>query len=121
MPSDHDGRGITVPCHYCHHSEAGGGKRPVGSPQWAQIPETDVVGRVGALVSAARSGGHQVVWVLHASPRSGGPFDPESGDVQVMEEFSRIPGEPVLTRTSRNAFSTARPGRHLTASEWTRW
>jgi nicotinamidase-related amidase len=86
------------------------------SPEWAQISDPNVVGRVGTLVSAARSGGHQVVWVLHASPESDGPFDPESGEVRLMEEFSPALGEPVLTKTSRNAFTTTRLGQHLTSS-----
>jgi nicotinamidase-related amidase len=86
------------------------------SPGWAQLSDPGVVGRVGALVSAARRGGHGVVWVLHGSPGSGGPFDPENGQVRLMEEFSPASGEPVLVKTSRNAFTTTRLGQHLTAA-----
>lgn len=86
------------------------------SPDWAQVSDPGVVGRVGALVGAARDGGHGVVWVLHANPGSGGPFDPAEGDVRLMGEFAPAPDEPVLTKTSRNAFTTTRLGQHLTAS-----
>lgn len=86
------------------------------SPEWAQVSDPGVVARVGALVGAARDGGHGVVWVLHANPGSGGPFDPAGGDVRLMGEFAPAPDEPVLTKTSRNAFTTTRLGQHLTAS-----
>jgi nicotinamidase-related amidase len=47
-----------------------------------------------------------VVWVLHTEPGSGGVFDPASEHVRLMDGLAPAPGEPVLTKTSRNAFTT---------------
>jgi nicotinamidase-related amidase len=62
---------------------------------------------VNRLVAHARARGDLVVWVLHEEPGSGGPFDPESGHVRLLEELGRpLAGEPVLRKTAHNAFTT---------------
>jgi nicotinamidase-related amidase len=47
-----------------------------------------------------------VVWVLHAEPGSGGEFDPARGHVRVVAELEPAAGEPIITKTSHNAFTT---------------
>src|SRR5688572_335961 len=75
-------------------------------PIWAHRSNPDLVDRVGRLVDAARVRGDLVVWVLHAEPGSGGVFDPASGHVRLIDGLVPLPGEPRLTKTAHNAFTT---------------
>ena len=75
-------------------------------PLWQAVSNPAVVERVGVLVDAARAAGDLVVWVLHAEPGSGGEFDPVRGHVRVMAGLEPAPGEPIITKTSHNAFTT---------------
>ncbi|MEU8611742.1 isochorismatase family protein [Actinoplanes sp. NPDC048791] len=75
-------------------------------PLWQAVSNPAVVERVGVLVDAARAAGDLVVWVLHAEPGSGGEFDPARGHVRVMAGLEPAPGEPIITKTSHNAFTT---------------
>jgi nicotinamidase-related amidase len=73
---------------------------------WRAISAPGIAGDVARLVDGVRASGDLVVWVLHAEPGSGGPFDPASGHVRLIEPLAPLPGEPVLTKTSHNAFTT---------------
>ena len=73
---------------------------------WAAVSNPDIVDDVGALVAAARQRGDLVVWVLHSEPGTGTVFDPAGGLVRLMDGLEPREGEPVLTKTSRNAFTT---------------
>jgi len=73
---------------------------------WARVSTPDIVGRANRLVDLARQAGDLVVWVLHTEPGSGNPFDPDSGFVRLMDGLKPEPGDPVLAKTSRNAFTT---------------
>ena len=75
-------------------------------PLWRAVNNPAVVERVGVLVDAARTAGDLVVWVLHAEPGSGGDFDPARGQVRVMTGLEPVAGEPIITKTSHNAFTT---------------
>jgi nicotinamidase-related amidase len=76
-------------------------------PLWAQISNPGIAERVNRLVALARAAGDLVVWVLHTEPGSGDVFDPESGHVRLFEELGApSEGEPVLHKTSHNAFTT---------------
>ena len=75
-------------------------------PSWSAVSTPDVIDRVARLVEAARADGDLVVWVLHAEPGSDTVFDPANGHVRLVEELVPRPGEPVVTKTSINAFST---------------
>ncbi|MEU4568262.1 isochorismatase family protein [Micromonospora sp. NPDC023956] len=75
-------------------------------PIWAYRSNPDLVERVGRLVDAARDRGDLVVWVLHAEPGSGGVFDPVSGHVRLLDGLEPRDGEPRLTKTVHNAFTT---------------
>jgi nicotinamidase-related amidase len=75
-------------------------------PLWQAVSNPGIVGQVNRLVDAARVRGDLVVWVLHAAPGTGTPFDPASGHVRLMDGLVPRAGEPVLTKTSVNAFTT---------------
>ncbi len=85
-------------------------------PEWADTLTPGIAEPVNRLVDLARSAGDLVVWVLHTEPGTGGPFDPESGHVRLFEELSEPrDGEPVLRKTSHNAFTTTNLQQILTA------
>ncbi|WP_026923902.1 cysteine hydrolase family protein [Glycomyces arizonensis] len=75
-------------------------------PDWAAISDPDIAEKAGRLVDHARAEGDLVVWVLHTAPGSGGAFDPDQGHVRYIEGLKPEPGEPELTKTSHNAFTT---------------
>jgi nicotinamidase-related amidase len=75
-------------------------------PSWAAISDPGIAGQAGQLAEAARTDGDLVVWVLHAEPGTGTAFDPASGNVRLMDGLAPQEGEPVITKTSHNAFTT---------------
>jgi nicotinamidase-related amidase len=75
-------------------------------PGWATISNPGIVGQVNQLVDAARADGDLVIWVLHAEAGSGTVFDPASGYVRLIDGLAVRDGEPVITKTSHNAFTT---------------
>lgn len=75
-------------------------------PLWRTLDNPDLIGNVRRLVDAARATGELVVWVLHAEYGSGGLFDPANGKVRIVDELVPAENEPILTKTSHNAFST---------------
>jgi nicotinamidase-related amidase len=75
-------------------------------PLWQAISNPGIADDVARLVDGVRASGDFVVWVLHTEPGSGGTFDPASGHVQLIEPLAPRPGEPVLAKTSHNAFTT---------------
>jgi nicotinamidase-related amidase len=83
--------------------------------RWQAVSNPDIVAAANRLVDAARSAGDLVVWVLHSEPGSKTPFDPQSGFVRLMDGLQPLAGEPILTKTSRNAFTTTNLQQLLTA------
>lgn len=75
-------------------------------PLWRATSNPDIVDRVNRLVALARAEGDLVVWVLHTEPGSGGVFDPALGHVRLMDGLAHQPDDPLLTKTSHNAFTT---------------
>ena len=75
-------------------------------PLWAAISNPGIAGDVARLVDGARASGDLVAWVLQSEPGSGTPFDPASGYVRYLAPLAPEPGEPQLTKTSHNAFTT---------------
>jgi nicotinamidase-related amidase len=73
---------------------------------WRRVSTPDIAAKAGELVSIAREAGDLVVWVLHSEPGTGDAFDPACGFVRLMDGLEPQSGEPVLTKTSRNAFTT---------------
>ncbi|RSM71510.1 cysteine hydrolase [Kibdelosporangium aridum] len=83
-------------------------------PNWAELSNPDIVGQVNRLVDLARAENDLVVWVLHSEPGSGTVFDPASGHVRLLDGLKPDEGEPVLTKTSHNAFTTTNLQQTLT-------
>jgi nicotinamidase-related amidase len=75
-------------------------------PLWPAISNPGIASDVADLVNGARANGDLVVWVLHAEPGSGSTFDPASGHVRYLDPLEPQAGEPQLTKTSHNAFTT---------------
>jgi nicotinamidase-related amidase len=75
-------------------------------PLWQAVSDPEIVDKVGRLVDAARAQGDLVVWVLHTEPGTGTVFDPASGHVRLMSGLDPRDGEPVISKTSINAFTT---------------
>jgi nicotinamidase-related amidase len=75
-------------------------------PNWSAVDHPDIADRVNRLVAAARDRGDLVVWILHTEPGTGGAFDPTEGHVRLIEGLTPIEGEPVIPKTSHNAFTT---------------
>ncbi|WP_328492011.1 cysteine hydrolase [Streptomyces sp. NBC_00414] len=75
-------------------------------PLWATISDPKIADQVNRLVRLARQAGDPVVWVLHCEPGSGDVFDPALGHVRLMEELEQADGEPLIHKTSHNAFTT---------------
>lgn len=75
-------------------------------PLWQSISDPRIAERVDRLVRLARRAGDLVVWVLHTEPGSGDTFDPALGHVRLMGELRRLDAEPLLHKTSHNAFTT---------------
>jgi nicotinamidase-related amidase len=84
-------------------------------PVWRAISNPEIATTVGRLVDSTRAAGDLVVWVLHAEPGSGSPFDPANGFVHFIEPLAPADGEPVLTKTSHNAFTTTNLQQLLTS------
>ncbi|WP_280726037.1 isochorismatase family protein [Kitasatospora sp. MAA4] len=76
-------------------------------PQWEQTANPKIAEPVNRLVRLARANGDKVIWVLHTEPGTGGVFDPALGHVRPLDELEQPePGEPVVRKTSHNAFTT---------------
>src|SRR5579863_8276294 len=75
-------------------------------PLWPAISNPGIASDVARLVDGARADGDLVVWVLHSEPGSGTAFDPASGHVRYIGPLKPQAGEPRLTKTSHNAFTT---------------
>jgi nicotinamidase-related amidase len=84
-------------------------------PVWRAISNPEIATSVGRLVDCTRAAGDLVVWVLHAEPGSGSPFDPANGFVRFIRPLAPADGEPVLTKTSHNAFTTTNLQQLLTS------
>ncbi|MDJ0344644.1 isochorismatase family protein [Streptomyces sp. H10-C2] len=84
-------------------------------PLWQASSNPGIVGKVNSLVAYARESGDLVVWVLHSEPGTGGVFDPAGGHVRLMEGLEPLDGEPVLSKTSHNAFTTTNLQQLLTS------
>lgn len=75
-------------------------------PLWEAISNPKIAHQVDRLVRLARKAGDTVVWVLHSEPGTGNTFDPALGHVRLLNELERRADEPLLHKTSHNAFTT---------------
>ena len=85
-------------------------------PLWRTLHNPLIIDNVARLVEAARAAGDDVVWVVHAEPGTGGLFDPANGYVRIVDELTPGPTEPIITKTSHNAFTTTNLQQILTAA-----
>ncbi|MGX1840187.1 cysteine hydrolase family protein [Streptomyces diastaticus] len=84
-------------------------------PEWSRMADPDIARPVDRLVALARDRGDLVVRVLHTEPGTGNAFDPEQGHVRPLAELApTLPGEPLLTKTAHNCFTTTPLQRLLT-------
>jgi nicotinamidase-related amidase len=83
-------------------------------PLWEAVSNPDIVAQVNRLVDAARERGDLVVWVLHSEPGTGDVFDPARGFVRLMDGLAPRPDEPLIVKTSINAFTTTNLHQTLT-------
>ncbi|MEE6258497.1 cysteine hydrolase family protein [Plantactinospora sonchi] len=84
-------------------------------PNWAATSNPEIVKQVRLLTETFRASGDLVVWVLHTEPGTGTVFDPALGFVRLMDGLDVAPGEPVLRKTSHNAFTTTNLQQLLTS------
>ncbi|MDV5147447.1 isochorismatase family protein [Streptomyces sp. SBC-4] len=84
-------------------------------PLWEAVSDPKIADKVNRLVRLSRRAGDLVVWVLHSEPGAGDVFDPALGHVRLMEELERADGEPLIHKTSHNAFTTTNLQQLLTA------
>lgn len=75
-------------------------------PIWAASSNPEIAKQVARLAETFRANGEQIVWVLHEEPGSGTVFDPALGFVRLFEGLVPADGEPILRKTSHNAFTT---------------
>jgi nicotinamidase-related amidase len=84
-------------------------------PNWAAVSDPAIVKQVDRLVSAAREAGDLVIWILHSEPETANVFDPALGHVQLMDGLVPLDSEPIITKTSINAFTTTNLQQTLTS------
>ncbi|MEU8227336.1 isochorismatase family protein [Kribbella sp. NPDC048915] len=75
-------------------------------PNWQLVNHPDIAQRVDRLVRASRDRDDLVVWVLHTEPGTGSVFDPATGHVEFIDGLEPLAGEPIIRKTSHNAFTT---------------
>lgn len=74
--------------------------------EWRVSSNPGIVKQVNRLIDAARQADDLIVYLLHAEPGTGDVFDPALGHVRLLDGLTPRPTEPVLTKTSINAFTT---------------
>jgi nicotinamidase-related amidase len=85
-------------------------------PIWGAISNPEIVKSVQRLVEFSRAAGDLVIWILHSEPGTSTVFDPANGFVRLMDGLEALDGEPVVTKTSHNAFTTTNLQQFLTAA-----
>jgi nicotinamidase-related amidase len=83
---------------------------------WAAVSNPEIAKQVHSLAESFRARGEMIVWVLHTEPGTGNVFDPDSGYVRLIEGLTAADGEPVISKTSFNAFYTTNLQQLLTAA-----
>jgi nicotinamidase-related amidase len=73
---------------------------------WPDTHNPTVLDRIVQLVDAAHDRDEPVFWVLHSEPGSDDVFDPALGHVRLMAELRPRDDEPVIVKTTINAFTS---------------
>jgi nicotinamidase-related amidase len=85
-------------------------------PNWTANSNPEIAKQVHRLAETFRANGEMIVWVLHVEPGTGTVFDPANGHVSLLEGLEAAEGEPVITKTSFNAFHTTNLQQLLTSA-----
>src|SRR5690348_14042784 len=85
-------------------------------PNWTASSNPEIAKQVHRLAETFRARDEMIVWVLHVEPGTGTVFDPASGFVRLMDGLEAREGEPVITKTSFNAFYTTNLQQLLTSA-----
>jgi nicotinamidase-related amidase len=85
-------------------------------PNWAANSNPEIAKQVHRLTETFRASGEMVVWVLHVEPGTDTVFDPAKGHVSLIEGLAAAEGEPVISKTSFNAFHTTNLQQLLTSA-----
>jgi nicotinamidase-related amidase len=72
--------------------------------RWAQRNNPAFEANVTTLIDAFRGAGLPIWFVLHNDPDPG--FRPGDPEVRLMDFFERLPDEPLVTKNTRNAFTS---------------
>ncbi|NUR69540.1 MAG: isochorismatase family protein [Hamadaea sp.] len=75
-------------------------------PIWAASSNPEIAKQVSRLAETFRANDEKIFWILHVEPGTGGVFDPALGFVRLIDGLVPADGEPVITKTSHNAFTT---------------
>jgi nicotinamidase-related amidase len=73
-------------------------------PRWEQRSNPQFESNLSRLIQAYREADLPVVFFLHNDPDPG--FQPGDPEVRLMDFLQREPGDPVLVKTTRNAFTS---------------
>jgi nicotinamidase-related amidase len=73
---------------------------------WSACSNPEIAKQVQRLTESFRARGEMIIWVLHTEPGTGNVFDPASGHVRLIEGLEAADDEPVITKTSFDAFHT---------------
>jgi len=80
-------------------------------PKWERRNNRNFERNVAALIDAHRAAGRPVIFFLHTDPDPG--FERDSPYVRLMEFITVNPGEPVMLKDTRNAFTSTTLQAHL--------
>ena len=80
-------------------------------PKWERRNNRNFERNVGALIDAHRAAGRPVIFFLHTDPDPG--FERDSEYLRLMDFITVKPGEPVMLKDTRNAFTSTTLQAHL--------
>jgi nicotinamidase-related amidase len=80
-------------------------------PKWERRNNRDFERNVSALIDAHRTAGRPVIFFLHTDPDPG--FERDSEYLRLMDFITVNPGEPVMLKDTRNAFTSTTLQAHL--------
>jgi len=76
----------------------------VHRPYWPERNNPDFERNVARLIATFRDAGRPVIFVLHSQPD--GPFAKDGPHYKLMDFIERRPDEPLVHKTTRNAFTS---------------
>jgi len=83
-------------------------------PMWSAVSNPGITAKVNRLTDLARRAGDLVIWVMHSVPGSNTVFDADLGYLRLIDGLDWHDDEPILVKTSVNAFTTTNLQQYLT-------